>query len=54
MSTSFFILVIAAIGALYMVFFRRMKNRAESRRRGGENPVKYWLKGDEDDGPEDR
>jgi len=49
-STTLFILVVAAIGVLYMAYFRRMKDRAESRRRGGEeNPVKYWLKGDEDD-----
>lgn len=53
MSATFFILIIAAIGVLYMVYFRRMKNRADSRRRGGEeNPVKYWLKGEEDD-PDD-
>jgi len=47
MSTSLFIAVIVAIGVLYAVYFGRMKDRAEKRRRGGrKNPVAWWLKRD--------
>lgn len=50
MSTTAFILVVAAIGVLYMVFFKRMQDRSERRRRPGKrNPVRDWLKGGDDD-----
>lgn len=49
MSTKAFILVIAAIGVLYMVLFARMKKRRDQRRRSGErNPIQDWLKGGDD------
>jgi len=50
MSTAAFILVIAAIGVLYMVFFKRMQDRSGRRRRPGErNPIRDWLRGGDDD-----
>mgnify|MGYP000965385956 CR=1 FL=1 len=50
MSTKAFILVIVAIGVLYMVYFRRMQNRRDRKRRPGErNPSRDWLKGGDDD-----
>jgi preprotein translocase subunit YajC len=50
MSTSAFFLVIIAIGVLYMVFFKRMSNRREQRRKPGErNPIQDWLKGGDDE-----
>jgi hypothetical protein len=55
MRTSLFILVVAAIGVVYMAYFKRLKDRAASRRRKGEeNPVRYWLKGQDDQDGEDR
>jgi len=52
MSTTAFILVVAAIGVLYMIFFKRMQDRSERRRKPGErNPVRYWLKGKDDTEP---
>ncbi|MEW5772310.1 MAG: hypothetical protein AB1916_02185 [Thermodesulfobacteriota bacterium] len=52
MSTTAFILVIAAIGVLYMVYFKRMQDRRDRKRRPGErNPVRDWLRGgDHEDG----
>ena len=50
MSTKVFILVVAAIGVLYMVFFRRMQDRRDRNRRPGERaPVRDWLKGGDDE-----
>lgn len=50
MSTKAFILVVAAIGILYMILFARMKKRREERRRPGErNPIQDWLKGGDDE-----
>ncbi len=55
MSTQVFIAVIVAIGIVYLVYFRRMKDRAEKRRRGGEkNPVGWWLKRGFDDKDDDQ
>ena len=50
MSTKVFILVVVAICILYAVLFRRMQDRHDRRRRPGEgNPIRYWLKGKDDD-----
>ena len=52
MSTKAFILVVAAIGVLYMVLFKRMQDRRDRDRRPGErNPIRDWLKGGDDDKP---
>ena len=52
MSTKAFILVVVAIGVLYMILFKRMQDRREQRRRPGErNPIRDWLKGGDDEEP---
>jgi hypothetical protein len=49
MSTKVFILVVVAIGVLYMVYFRRMQDRRDKNRRPGErNPIRDWLRGGDD------
>lgn len=52
MSTEVFILVVVAIGVLYTVYFRRMQDRSDKKRRPGErNPVRDWLRGGDDKEP---
>ncbi len=49
MSTTMFLLVILAIGVLYLVFFNRMEVRRDRRKPREENPVRRWLTGKHDD-----
>ncbi|WP_169432900.1 hypothetical protein [Desulfocurvibacter africanus] len=49
MSTTVFLLVILAIGVLYLIFFNRMEERRDRRAPREENPIRRWLTGKRDD-----
>lgn len=49
MTTSAFLLVILAIGVVYLVLFNRMEKRQDGRDPRGENPIRRWLTGKRDD-----
>lgn len=49
MTTSAFLIVILAIGVLYLVLFNRMEKRQDRRDPRGENPIRRWLTGKRDD-----
>lgn len=49
MSTTAFLLVILAIGVLYLILFKRMEDRHDRRRPGRENPIRRWFTGKRDD-----
>ncbi|EGJ48425.1 hypothetical protein V6C53_12465 [Desulfocurvibacter africanus] len=49
MSTTMFLLVILAIGVLYLIFFNRMEERRDRRAPREENPIRRWLTGKRDD-----
>lgn len=49
MTTSAFLIVILAIGVLYLVLFNRMEKRQDRRDPHGENPIRRWFTGKHDD-----
>jgi hypothetical protein len=53
MTDAAFILVIVALGGLYFVLFRGMKNRFSDRHPHRKNPIRFWLRGKSED-DEDR
>ncbi len=49
MTTSAFLIVILAIGVLYLILFNRMEKRQDRRDPRGENPIRRWFTGKHDD-----
>jgi len=49
MSTNVFLIVILAIGVMFLILFWRMEKRQDEREPGRENPIRRWLTGKRDD-----
>jgi hypothetical protein len=47
MSTRLFLLVVLALGGLYLFYFERMRKRREKDGKGEDKPLNTWLSGQE-------
>ncbi len=48
MSNGIFLLVLVALGFVFLIYFNRRAKNYEERHKGEPNPIKEWLQGEDD------